>query len=62
MTFGVLIIWDHTVTLGPFSKQCICIKEHKDRKVTFCDIAILNPVSVKKKSVTCLSTKLGMVL
>ena len=34
------------VTLGPFFKQYICIKEQKDRKVTFCDITILNSQTV----------------
>ena len=41
MKFGVIIIWDVKVTLGPFLKY-IYIKEHNDRKVTFCDITILN--------------------
>ena len=42
MKYGVLIIWDVTVTLGPFLEEYISIKEHKGRKVTFCDITILN--------------------
>ena len=45
MKFGIIIIWDVKVTLGPFSKY-IHIKEHKDRKVTFCDITILNSQTV----------------
>ena len=46
MKFGVLVIWDVTVTLGPFLKWYISIKEHKDKKVTFCDITILNSQTV----------------
>ena len=45
MKFGVLINWDVMVT-GQFLKQYIYIKEHKDRKVTFCDITILNSQTI----------------
>ena len=44
--FGILIIWDVMITLGSFLKSYICIKEHKDRKVTFCDITILSSQTV----------------
>ena len=44
MKFGVPIIW-YVITLGPFLKY-ICIKKHKDRKVKFCDITILNSQTV----------------
>ena len=44
--FCVLIIWDVTVTLEAFLKWYICIKEYKDRKVTFCEITILSSQTV----------------
>ena len=46
MKFGVLFISGVTVTLGPFLKKYLCTKEHKDRKVTFYDITILNSQTV----------------
>ena len=46
MKFGVLINWNVMVTLGSFLKSYICIKEHKDRKVIFCDITILSSQTV----------------
>ena len=46
MKFGILIIWDVMITLGSFLKSYICVKEHKDRKVAFCDITILSSQTV----------------